>query len=79
MRMIAGAVILVASAVCVAGNEIAQAHNQFEGGPLPFLGWACGLGGAALLFYGLMDDARSRGESQKGELGFRPPDKKKSG
>lgn len=52
MRMISGAILVLASAVSAAGYEIARAENVFRGRPLSFLAWVLGLSGIALIAMG---------------------------
>ncbi len=52
MRMISGAILVLASAVSAAGYEIASAVNVFRGGPLSFLAWVLGLSGIAMIAMG---------------------------
>lgn len=67
MRMISGSVIILAAAVFAAGYKVAQAHNgaAVEGSPLPFLAWACGLGGLYLLAHGWMDETKAGEKPEK--------------
>ncbi len=57
MRMISGAILVLASAVFAAGYEIAHAENVFRGGPLSFLAWVLGLAGIVLMGMGWYDDS----------------------
>ena len=58
MRMISGAILVLASAVSAAGYEIAHAVNVNQGGPLSFLAWVLGLAGIALMAMGWHDEFR---------------------
>ena len=68
MRMIVGAVLILAAAVCLSGYQIANAVNQFSGGPLPFLGWVFGLGGIAVLAQGWMESVREASTGEKASV-----------
>ncbi|HUG90836.1 MAG TPA: hypothetical protein VML55_08390 [Planctomycetaceae bacterium] len=73
MRMIAGAVLILAASVCAAGYQVAQAFNRFAGGPLPFLAWALAIGGVAIMLRAWMEELPARpAEAEKS-----PADKKK--
>ena len=52
MRMMSGAILVLASAVSAAGYEIAHAVNVNQGGPLSFLAWVLGVAGLALMAMG---------------------------
>ena len=58
MRILTGAVLLVACAIFASGYEIATAVNKFVGRPLLFLAWAAGLAGAGLIIYGWLEENR---------------------
>jgi uncharacterized membrane protein len=61
MRMIAGAVLILAGSVCAAGYQVAQAHNQFAGGPLLFLSWVLAIAGVAVMVRAWMEELQARG------------------
>jgi hypothetical protein len=72
MRMIAGAVLILAASVCAAGYQVARAFNAFSGGPLPFLSWALGIVGLATLVGAWMEELKSRAENSPAD-GEKPP------
>ena len=62
MRMIAGAVLILAASVCAAGYYVATAANRMAsaGSPLPFLAWVLAIGGLAIMVRAWMEELRSR-------------------
>ena len=75
MRMIAGAVLILAASVCAAGYQVAQAHNQFAGGPLPFLSWVLAIAGVAVMARAWMEELQARGGTGAGSE--KPPVERK--
>ena len=71
MRMISGAILVLASAVSAAGYEIAHAVNAFGGGPLSFLAWVLGLAGIGLMAMDWYDEQHRKDQKQD------KPEKKK--
>jgi hypothetical protein len=67
MRLIAGAVLILAASVCAAGYHVAQAMNQFSGGPLLFLSWVLAVAGVAVMAGAWMDELKSRAGAAAGE------------
>lgn len=58
MRMVTGALLVVASAICAAGYAVAQAISEFTGGALLFLAWALGLIGVAMIAHAWFEETR---------------------
>lgn len=77
MRMIAGAVLILAASVCAAGYQVAQAVNKFFGGPLLFLSWVLAVAGVAVMVRAWMEELPSRADAGPAEGGKPQPERKK--